>query len=405
MTKGTYDIITVGGGLGGASLAKAMAEHGAKVLVLERERQFRDRVRGEILVSWGVAEAKALGIYELLRSTCGQETRWFVFTAGPGPRVPRDMIATTPHQAPYFSLYHPTMQEVLLQAASAAGAEVRRGANVRDVKSGTVPSVVVEQGGNVEELQAQLVVGADGRGSLVRKWTGFTVQQDPERLLITGVLLENMPIPQEDISYYIINPTIGQGVPLFPQGNGRVRAYLVHTKETSSRLQGEGDFTRFVAESFRSGVPADWDAGVKVAGPLATFDGADTWVDHPYREGVVLIGDAAAASDPSWGQGLSLTLRDVRVLRDQLLTNSDWKAAGHAYATEHNRHYGAIHTVDNWLSQMFFAIGPDAEAARAKALPLIAQDETRVPDHVSSGPDLPADETVRRRFFGEEING
>jgi flavin-dependent dehydrogenase len=42
-----YDIISIGGGLGGASLAKAMAEHGARVLVLERERRFKDRVRGE----------------------------------------------------------------------------------------------------------------------------------------------------------------------------------------------------------------------------------------------------------------------------------------------------------------------------------------------------------------------
>jgi 2-polyprenyl-6-methoxyphenol hydroxylase-like FAD-dependent oxidoreductase len=262
--------------------------------------------------------------------------------------------------------------------------------------------VVVEHEGKVEEFQARLVVGADGRGSLVRKWTGFAVQQDPERLLITGVLLENMPTPHEDTSYYIINPTLGQGVPLFPQGNGRVRAYLVHTKATSIRLQGEADFPRFVAESIRCGAPAEWYAGVKVAGPLATFDGADTWADHPYKEGVALIGDAAAASDPSWGQGLSLTLRDVRVLRDQLLVNRDWETAGHTYATEHDQHYRVIHTVDNWLTQMFLAIGPEAEAVRAKALPLIVQDETRVPDHVSSGPDLLADETVRRRFFGEE---
>jgi flavin-dependent dehydrogenase len=47
MASGIYDIIIVGGGLGGASLAKAMAEHGAKVLVLERERQFKARVLGE----------------------------------------------------------------------------------------------------------------------------------------------------------------------------------------------------------------------------------------------------------------------------------------------------------------------------------------------------------------------
>ena len=54
MADGRYDLITVGGGRGGASLAKAIAEHGARVLVLERETQFKDRVRGEALVSWGV---------------------------------------------------------------------------------------------------------------------------------------------------------------------------------------------------------------------------------------------------------------------------------------------------------------------------------------------------------------
>jgi 2-polyprenyl-6-methoxyphenol hydroxylase-like FAD-dependent oxidoreductase len=47
MASNGYDIITVGGGLGGAALAKAMAEHGTRVLVLERVQQFKDRVRGE----------------------------------------------------------------------------------------------------------------------------------------------------------------------------------------------------------------------------------------------------------------------------------------------------------------------------------------------------------------------
>jgi len=97
-----------------------------------------------------------------------------------------------------------------------------------------------------------------------------------------------------------------------------------------------------------------------------------------------------------------LTVRDVRVLRDHLLATEDWEVAGHAYAQEHDRHYGVIHTVDNWLTQMFLAIGPEAEACRARALPLIAQDPTRVPDHIEGGPDLPLNETVRRRFFGEE---
>jgi menaquinone-9 beta-reductase len=371
-------------------------------LVLEREKQFKDRVRGEAMAPWGIAETQALGLYNLLRTTCAHEPPRFGLYTEPEFGEPRDLIATTPQQLPVLNFYHPAMQEAVLHAAIEAGAEVRRGASVRDVRLGEVPTVVVEQEGRVEEIQARLIVGADGRGSVVRKWAGFPVHQDPERLVISGVLFEEMFTPQEDTSYHVINPNLGQSVPLFPLGGGRVRAYLVQTKAPGVRLQGAADLPRFIEESVRSGAPAEWYAGAKAVGPLATFDGADTWVEHPYQNGVALIGDAAAASDPTWGQGLCLTVRDVRVLRDHLLSHENWDEAGHAYAAEHDRHYGVIHTVDNWLSQMFFETGPAGEERRARAFPLLAQDPTRAPDHVVSGPDLPLDETVRRRFFGEE---
>ena len=58
MATTSYDIITVGGGIAGASLAKVMAEKGASVLVLERDAVFRVRVRGEAIMPWGTAEAK-----------------------------------------------------------------------------------------------------------------------------------------------------------------------------------------------------------------------------------------------------------------------------------------------------------------------------------------------------------
>jgi hypothetical protein len=90
------------------------------------------------------------------------------------------------------------------------------------------------------------------------------------------------------------------------------------------------------------------------------------------------------------------------VLRDHLLGHTDWDAAGRAYAQEHDRYYGTLHTNDNWQGEIFFRGGPEAEARRAQVLPLIAQDKTRIPDHGIGGPELPLNETVRRRFFGEE---
>jgi 2-polyprenyl-6-methoxyphenol hydroxylase-like FAD-dependent oxidoreductase len=188
---------------------------------------------------------------------------------------------------------------------------------------------------------------------------------------------------------------------MFPQGERRTRAYWVCGVNHGLRLQGDKDVPRFIEESVKSGMPPEYFDGAQAAGPLATFDGAASYVEHPYREGVALIGDAAASSDPSWGQGLSHTLRDVRVLRDQLRANDDWDAAGHAYAKEHDRYFGVAHTVENWLTQFFYDTTPEGHARRERAFPLIAEDPTRVPDTGFSGPDHPIDDTMRQRFFGE----
>jgi hypothetical protein len=53
-----------------------------------------------------------------------------------------------------------------------------------------------------------------------------------------------------------------------------------------------------------------------------------------------------------------------------------------------------------WLTQLFYEQGAAAESRRGHALPLLAQDTTRIPDHIFSGPELPVDQIVRERFFG-----
>ena len=58
----SFDVIVVGGGLGGASAASVLARAGLDVLVLERETVFRDRVRGEWLAAWGALELDAMGL-------------------------------------------------------------------------------------------------------------------------------------------------------------------------------------------------------------------------------------------------------------------------------------------------------------------------------------------------------
>jgi 2-polyprenyl-6-methoxyphenol hydroxylase-like FAD-dependent oxidoreductase len=400
MSDISYDIVTVGGGIGGSSLALAMAAKGARVLVIERDREFRDRVRGEALLPWGVGEAKKLGIYDLLKKACGHEQPWFDFHLGPTQLMHRNLPETTPQAAPMCNFYHPKMQETMIAAAVAAGAEVRRGAVVTDVRPGSQPSLAFEHNGKGHEVRARMVVVADGRVSPARKWCGFAVEHDLPSLALGGILFDGVAAP-EDAGYLLMNPMLYQGTFIFPQGGGRARVYLAYPV-TAHRLQGEGDIPKFIDEFVRTGAPREFLSKAKPAGPLASFETADTWVPHPYKNGVALLGDAAASSDPSWGNGLSLTLRDARVLRDRLLANENWDTAGHEYEEEHDRGYVVIHNVTTWSRQIFMESGPDADALRARALPLIAQDPTRVPDHGISGPDLPFDkEVVRARFFGE----
>jgi 2-polyprenyl-6-methoxyphenol hydroxylase-like FAD-dependent oxidoreductase len=397
-----YDIITIGGGLGGAALARSMAASGARVLVLERETKFKDRVRGEGMTTWGAGEARELGIYDLLLSACGHALPTWENYVGPMQVMQRDMPSTTPQGLPTLAFYHPVMQSTLLDAAAAAGAEVRSGVRATGVTPGNIPTVTIQRnGGPSESVSARLVVGADGRNSPLRKWGGFAEHRDRERLVISGLLFDDSPAPDDTVRL-VSDFQRGRAAIIFPQGGSRVRTYLITRVDEGLRLQGVKDVPRFIEESVATGMPQEFFQGATPAGPLATFEGADCWVDHPYGDGLALVGDAAASSDPSWGQGLSLTLRDVRVLRDALLASDDWDAAGHTFASEHDRYFDVLHTVEDWLTQFFMEIGPAADARRGRAFPLIAQDPTRQPDALFSGPDHPVDESTRRRFFGED---
>jgi menaquinone-9 beta-reductase len=100
------------------------------------------------------------------------------------------------------------MQEALDQAAANSGAEVQREARVRGLTTNSMPTVIAEVDGREMEIPARLVVGADGRSSRVRAWAGINVHRDPDRNLIAGVLLDDMPAP-EDASHLWPNPNLG----------------------------------------------------------------------------------------------------------------------------------------------------------------------------------------------------
>ena len=419
MASNAYDITIVGGGLAGSALAKGMAEHGARVLVLEREMEFRDRVRGEAIMPWGVPELRALGLYDTVLNAGGHPLAFWDGYQDGSRSGHRNLERTTPCREPVLACFHPNLQEALLQAAIDAGAEVRRGARLLDITANGNPSpfvipspavipakagihsMTVAFDGRTEVVSARLVVGADGRTSQVRMLGGFQVRHDPDGNMVAGILLDGVTAP-DDATLAGMKSENGLFVLLFPQGNGQARAYVCFRAQENFRLQGQQDLVRFLELTSRAGAPAEFYADAQPVGPLATFSGAAVWVDKSYRNGIALVGDAAAVADPTWGQGLSMALANARELRDQLIKHDDWNEAGEAYAEAWRQLHQTIHTAETWATRLLLETGPEADERRLQAFSLWREDRTRNPDTFLSGPVQLLDETARRRYFGEE---
>jgi 2-polyprenyl-6-methoxyphenol hydroxylase-like FAD-dependent oxidoreductase len=273
-----YELIIVGGGLAGSTLAKNMAERGTRVLLLEREHAFRDRIRGEAMHPWGVVEARALGIYDELLDACGHVcNRWKTYFDGQ-LASDRDLLETNPHESGEFHFYHPAMQELLIGLAGRAGVDVHRGARLTGLDL-EARRVTWAEDGEVFEATADLVVGADGSRSTVRRHAGFDVNEDQDYLMIAGVMLENAGVPDDSVHQFH-----GAGVfsILFPQGSGRTRSYVGYPSANAPcRLAGEAQKAEYLELLKRAGVPENWLPEAELTGPLAEFQGADKWVDHP----------------------------------------------------------------------------------------------------------------------------
>ncbi|MFT4039836.1 MAG: NAD(P)/FAD-dependent oxidoreductase [Thermomicrobiales bacterium] len=362
MTESQPDVVIVGGGVAGGDLALVLSRAGLAVTLVEREATFRDRVRGDSLFPWGATLAVQLGIHDLLAPSGARPLpQWQVYE----DRQPTDRIAwgvDVPTQDVVWGVDLPQLQETLLRAAAAAGVTILRPARVVSVTPGEPPHVVVERDGSAMTLRPRLVVGADGRESGLRKAMGAATTHAPVHHVLGGCLVSGLALAADTAH---MGRLPGGKVMVFRHAGETARLYLICDPQTADVLR-PGGFAAFAAHCAGALPDGALDA-VEAHGPAAFFPGIDVYPDRIAGPGVVLIGDAAGASDPSLGSGTGLAFIDAQELSQRLLGSDDWPAAIVDFAAARESWYAPMRAIGEWMGPLDTDVGPEADAARALA--------------------------------------
>jgi 2-polyprenyl-6-methoxyphenol hydroxylase-like FAD-dependent oxidoreductase len=401
-TEELFDVVVVGGGISGSLLAGVLSRGGVKVLIAEKAPGFRDIVRGEGTYPWGVSEARRLGVEHLIDEAEGTELvgTCMYSPGGSNTSLWTDVLAEAPYEAGFS---HPRLQEVAFSWAHGQGADAIRPIKVTGFSNGGAPTVTGVSDGHERSFRARLVVGADGKRSKARTWTGGESRSDPEHHRFGGVAVSGLRTDDRDTDNISALTEIGFGVNWFAQGPATNRLYLMMTQRELRENQIDRSFDALVSYAGRY-MPEGAFREVRQEGPIGFFSNADTWATRIAGNGVVLIGDAAGSPDPTEGQGTALVYRDVRELSDLLLGDDDWTGATQEFARRRSAYFEVIREYDRWRTLLDFELGDRADRLREGSKAAEGSDASLggFANMGTLGPDgLVIDDVARVACFGE----
>ena len=352
--KGTRAVVA-GAGLGGALLATQLARQGFEVEVVERRQDPRRTGKAEgrsinlALSTRGLHALDQVGLKEaILAIAVPMRGRRMHAVDGTLTFQP---YGTEPHQQ-IWSMSRGVLNQTLVEAAEAAGARVRFGQRVTGVDAADgVVHVEDALTGAPSSLQGDLVLGADGAFSAVRSTLQRGDRFDYSQAYLAHGYKE-LSIPAGQSGSFPLDP---HALHIWPRGGFMMIAlpnqegsftctlFLAFEGNPSfARLRTPQDVRRFYETTFPDAVPLmptlleDF-----FANPTSSLV---TVRCRPWHQGkVVLLGDAAHAVVPFYGQGANASFEDCIVLDACLKRHApDWSAAFAAYEAVRKRHADAL---------------------------------------------------------------
>jgi len=330
-TVATTDVLIVGAGIGGLTLALVLGQQGYRVTILDERIVCPPQYRPELLQPAGLEVLNELGVLDKLLPLGAVRCEVFDFLSTNGSRLCLVDYRRLESRFPYtlIALPHLTQAALLEALLRCPTVQVRRGCALSWLArshAGLSHATFWERG-EFTRLSARVVIGADGRQSRVRKAAGIRVTRTSYRDAFV-TLMARRPVGFDDtVRYYVGRRQI---LGMFPAAPDELCLLYMVPAEGFNALKARG-LSALKAEI--SALDAD---AANVVSEVTEWERvsymdcrtiqAASWV----ADGVALMGDAAHTCHPHVAQGGTQAMLDALALAPvlrQCLVDGDCSAA------------------------------------------------------------------------------
>jgi len=298
-----YDAVVVGSGPAGSVAARFAAELGVKVLVIER----RSEVGVPVLCGEGIS--RKIDDWDMLEGD-----RWIAGRMD-GARIyspDKTRVTLSAEQAGNetgYVVYRDIFDQELARRAIKAGSEYMMNTQAIGLlkKEDNITGIKAKHFDEILEIDADIIVGADGVDSKVGQWANINTRLDPKDLeTCCQYTLSNIDVKDAYCEFYLGKEIAPGGyVWVFPKGPGIANVGIGILASLSESAMAKKLLDDFIQKDprLKNGSPIRFLAGaVPVANPVETV-----------RDNLLLVGDAARHVDPITGGGLTHCLEGGKI--------------------------------------------------------------------------------------------